>query len=161
MKYTIRHAICEDLPQILDLCRAVAGTPGCTWGDDYPALEDLQEDLDQDALYIICSGQNIIGCAGAAEYDDIDALPCWNSEITRPCGLARIGIHPAHQGQGLAGTLLTHIESEAKARGYDGLHFLVSPSNDTALALYQKHGYRHCGEGGLFGMDWFCYEKKL
>lgn len=162
--YIIRRAVSGDIDRILALCRTISTTPGCTWGDDYPHAQDLQEDLDQNALFVICPKarpDRIIGCAGAAEYAEIDALSCWDPSIKRPCGLARIGISPEFQGRGAATALLSHIEADAGERCYDGIHFLVSPTNDPALALYHKFGYCGCGERNLFGLNWLCYEKKL
>ena len=45
----IRFATEHDKEEIFQLYRSLVGTPGCSWDEDYPALEDIESDLAQHA----------------------------------------------------------------------------------------------------------------
>ncbi|MDX1400065.1 MAG: peptidase C39 family protein, partial [Oceanospirillum sp.] len=66
----------------------------------------------------------------------------------RGTGLARlysIAVSPSHQGQGIAGVLLETLEQEAAERHQVFMRLEVRQDNLTAIALYEKRGYRRFG----------------
>jgi ribosomal protein S18 acetylase RimI-like enzyme len=59
--------------------------------------------------------------------------------------LKRLGVDPAHAGQGLGGLLLNHLETEILARQRRDCFLLVSDFNTKAQRFYQRHGYEEIG----------------
>ena len=157
----IRHATEKDKNEVFALYTSLLGTPGCTWNTEYPSIEDVELDISQDSLYVMCLNDRIIAAAAAVEDDELDELTCWSPSIRRSCDLSRVGVLSEYQNQGLAKELIRHIEAEAIKKGYDGIHFLVSKTNPAALAAYSRLGYQACGETFMYDTDWWCYEKAL
>lgn len=65
--------------------------------------------------------------------------------------LARIEIHPDHQGRGIGASLIRQLTDQAHRRGQH-LALDVLVVNDRALAFYQRHGLREearHGDGGI------------
>jgi len=56
--------------------------------------------------------------------------------------LGNIAIEPEHRGQGRGRNLLLHILALAAGRGCTMVSLEVRPSNQAAISLYQKHGFR-------------------
>jgi ribosomal-protein-alanine N-acetyltransferase len=50
-------------------------------------------------------------------------------------------IHASHQGQGLGGQLLRHVQQQARQHGASCLFLEVRASNLIALQLYQRAGF--------------------
>lgn len=50
-------------------------------------------------------------------------------------------IHANHQGQGLGGQLLRHVQQQARQQGASSLFLEVRASNSIALQLYQRAGF--------------------
>lgn len=69
--------------------------------------------------------------------------------------MARIGVGPSFQKQGIRTVILKNIISTAKEKGYDGIRMLVSKTNTAALALYGKNGFERCGE--VFSYPLTCF----
>ena len=64
-----------------------------------------------------------------------------------------IAIHPAWQKQGLAARLLGYLIQQARAQQAEGLTLEVRPSNQAALALYQKFGLVEVGRRSRYYDD--------
>lgn len=61
------------------------------------------------------------------------------------CMIANFATHPHHQRQGHASSLLGHLLHQCPAMGIKSVYLDVRKSNDTAQALYQKHGFDYLG----------------
>ena len=57
-----------------------------------------------------------------------------------------LGIHPDYQGQGLGQLLLTNLLNLARARDLERATLEVRQSNQVALSLYQKFGFKAAGK---------------
>jgi ribosomal protein S18 acetylase RimI-like enzyme len=75
-----------------------------------------------------------------------------------PCELARIGVIPTMQKQGVGTIILQNVINAMKKKGFDGIRMIVSKTNPAALALYDKNGFVMCGKTVMFGMDFYCYQ---
>ena len=64
-----------------------------------------------------------------------------------------IAIHPAWQKRGLAARLLGYLIQQARAQQAEGLTLEVRPSNQAALALYQKFGLVEVGRRSRYYDD--------
>ena len=148
----------DDISEIVDLYHGLIGTPGCTWGLDYPNGETAESDISSKSLYILRKNDKIVAVASAGEFDELGHLQ-WAPK--RPCELARIGVLPTMQRQGIGTVILQNIIQTVKEKGFDGIRMIVSKTNPAALALYDKNGFERCGEASMFDMDWYCYQIKF
>ena len=146
----------NDIPEIIGIYHSLVGTPGCTWSLDYPNRETAEDDIKNDWLYTLKEHGKIIAAASAGKFDDWSHLQQWKPN--NPCELARIGVSPAFQKQGIGTIILRRIIAAMKEQGFDGMRFIVSKTNPAALALYDKNGFERCGETFVFDMDWYCYQ---
>lgn len=60
-------------------------------------------------------------------------------------GVNNIAVHPACQRQGVASSLLEAFRRYGRDHGLAYLLLEVRPSNQTAIALYEKSGYMEAG----------------
>ena len=56
--------------------------------------------------------------------------------------ISNLGVHPSAQGQGIGSALLTFAEKTALESGLSKTSLIVGASNQNALRLYQRNGYR-------------------
>lgn len=59
--------------------------------------------------------------------------------------LLNLCVHPEHRGRGQAGRLLDHVTNEVREAGAQRLFLEVRPSNETAIHLYQRRGFKVIG----------------
>ena len=67
-------------------------------------------------------------------------------------GIVGLAVAPANRRRGVASALLAAAEQHARARGARKLSLRVLSSNETAMRLYERHGFQR--EGTL--RDEFC-----
>ena len=60
---------------------------------------------------------------------------------------------PSFRGRGIAGRLLTFLESEAQSRGCRQFMLETGFRQVEAIALYERFGYQRCGPFGDYGED--------
>ena len=59
--------------------------------------------------------------------------------------LLDVAVAAGRQRQGLGRHLLDRIDARAREQGMDSVLLEVRPSNERALAVYRRHGYREIG----------------
>lgn len=149
----------DDIDEILDFYHSLIGIPGCTWDLDYPDREIVALDIQSESLYILRDENNIlISAAAAGTNDELEELR-WSAN--NPCDLARIGVLSTRQNQGIGTIMLRYVINSVRKRGFDGIRMIVSKSNPSALALYEKNGFARNGETKMYDIDFFCYEMLL
>lgn len=158
--YVFRKANDNDKEAILALYHSMLGTEGCTWNENYPGMQEIDEDIENDSLYCLCNSSIIIAAAFTGCSDELLTLK-WSENIRKPCDLARICVRRDMQRKGIGKLMLSLIFDDAKKRGFDGIRMLVSKQNVPALALYNKCGFACCGETEMYGIDFYCYERSL
>ena len=156
--YEFRLANYDEISEIMDIYHSLIGTPGCTWDLYYPSRETAEYDINNGFLYVLKNGEKIIAVASAGNLDELGDLQ-W--KLRNPCELARIGVMPTMQKQGIGSVLLKHIINAMADKGYDGMRFTAWKNNLAALALYNKNGFEKCGEVFRFGRDNCCYQMQF
>jgi len=85
------------------------------------------------ALYILAKLEgNIVGYAG----------------MWRICGeghITNIAVHPEFRREGIGSALMSELISRCRKEGITDITLEVRKSNDAAIALYTKFGFRKCG----------------
>jgi ribosomal protein S18 acetylase RimI-like enzyme len=159
VEYKFRLAEREDGKNILRVYKSIIGTQGCTWDADYPSMEWIILDVKMKSLYCLTNDKGeIVAVATAGPLNELEDL-IWDSRMTRPCELARIGVLPSLQNRGIASKLLNAVIEDCKSRGYNGMRFLVSKTNYNALMLYNKFGFQKEGEVFRYGHEYYSYYK--
>ncbi len=156
--YTFLLASYDDVPEIVSIYHSLIGTPGCTWDLDYPNRITAESDINSRSLYILKKNDRIVAVASVGEFNELGHLQ-WTPN--NPCELARIGVIPMMQKQGIGTVILQNVIKLVQEKGFDGIRMLVSKTNPAALALYNKNGFVKCGEVFMFDIDFFCYEMKF
>ena len=162
MEISIREGNIDEFDEIAALYQSVMDQEGCTWSEDYPSLQMIQEDVESGRLYCGFGEKSEIISAFAFDSDPVvDALPCWSKDITPVFEIMRLVVKREYQNQGIARIMLTFGMEELKKRGFLGVHFLVSQTNERAIRSYEKLHFQNVGEAFLFDNDWYCYELKF
>lgn len=162
MELAIRAAKVEEFEEVAALYQSVMGQEGCTWSEDYPSREMIREDVECGRIYCAFGEKNEIISAFALASDPVvDALPCWSKDITPVSEIMRLVVKREYQNQGIARIMLAFGMEELKKRGFHGVHFLVSQTNERAIRSYEKLHFQNVGEVSLFENDWYCYELKF
>ncbi len=147
----------KDAQEILEFYRTFIGQNGCTWSMDYPAMEHVQMDIGKENLFLVRDEKGIVATISIDSDEQVDVLSNWTEANTKEA--ARLGVRTDMQSRGIARKMLLWLMDVLKERGYDGIHFLVSPDNPAALASYQKLNFENKGEVLLYDHNWYCYEK--
>ena len=160
--YVFKQAREEELSDILALYRAAVGTAGCTWSLDYPNADILKDDFQRGNLFCMKNQeQEILGVISIDVDEAVAALPCWTRELRPAAELARLAVKEAYQNRGIARLLLKAAMKELMHRGYRGVHFLVSKTNEKAIRSYGRLEFAVRGDCNLYDTDWWCYEKEF
>lgn len=149
----------EEAEQVLAFYHSFIGTPGCTWDEGYPAIEHVCMDIEKDNLFLVKDEKGIVAAISIDSDEQVDAISKWRIANSREA--ARLAVREDMQGKGIARKMLLLLMEELKKRGYEGIHFLVSPQNPAALASYQKLEFENLGTEFMYGREWFCYEKRI
>lgn len=166
--FTIRLAIPDDMPQLLDLIAGVVPVMNAAgnfqWDSHYPNAEVFNRDIEQQQLWVADLNGEIAGVAAIttdqdAEYADVG----W--DITELAIVThRLAVNINHQGKGIAQALLQKAEEVAKERIIPILRIDTNSRNEATQKLFPKLGYSYSGEIGLDfrpGLRFYCYEKRL
>ncbi len=95
----------------------------------------------ENTLYLVATaGGKIVGYMGAW-------LLQGEAQITN------VAVHPAYRRQGVGETILREFTAAVKERGVTAMTLEVRPSNEAALALYAKFGFKDYGRRKGYYLD--------
>ena len=151
----------EEAEEIYSLYKSKFGTPGCTWSEYYPNMDNIKTDLERGNLFVLKMQEEIIGSVAIDVDEQVDALECWDKKLVPNGELARLVVKDGYENRGLARQLLIYGMEELKKRGMRAVHFLVSETNMKALNSYNKLNFNNKGQCHLYDEHWLCYEKEL
>lgn len=105
---------------------------------------------------------------GGLRGDDVSFYTAWDGDELLGCGalqeldathgeIKSMRTVTAHRRKGVAAAILTHIVSEARARGYERLSLETGSGGpfDAALRFYEKHGFTYCEPFADYVLDPF------
>jgi MFS family permease len=139
----VRHPWPTERREIRELVRTAYGQytgdiPPEVWGRYLTDLLDLDRHARHGELLVGVVDGEIAGYA--AFYPDASAQGVgWPAGWAGGRGLA---VHPAYRGQGVGGALLGALERRARVAGAPAFAFHTSEFMTTAVALYERMGYR-------------------
>lgn len=163
----IRAARQNDLDALCEILRdAVAGMRASgnnQWDSSYPDRAHLLVDIAEGSM-VVCeqdgdiAGFIVVNTDFPPEYSAVT----WQTAGAAMC-IHRMAVAPRFHGRGLAAGMVTFCENIARAKGFSCIHTDTNGKNVPVNALFQKLGYRFCGNITLrANPDLFnCYEKAL
>ena len=154
----IRLAKFEDKEEILNLYHSLIGTIGCTWSMDYPTISEIEYDVEKGFLYCMCDEKDAIIAVATAGIDDETEWLMQASNMNKPCILSRVGVKLSMHNHGLGQILVKYVIEDVEKQGYEGIIMLVSKTNPSAIAMYEKLNFTYCGESMMYDIDWFIYK---
>ena len=117
----------EDIDQIMSIEEEAFATP---WSRQ--AFESELEPDSKACYMVACDGNTVLGYMGA-----------WF--IVDEAHITNIAIHFAHRRRGIGNSLISSFVSYCAARGLKRMTLEVRVSNEAAIGLYKKHGFRALG----------------
>lgn len=161
----VRLAVYDDLGSVLGLTRRCAEALRANgidqWDQVYPDLATIERDIEDGTLHVAESDGKVVGCVTLNEAQDPTyATVSWELVESRVGVVHRLMIDPALQGKGLARNLMSYVETLAGSQGLRTIRLDAYTQNLTALALYDKLGYRRAGIVQLRKGPFWCFEKR-
>lgn len=158
----IELATNADQEEILRLYKMQLGREFCPWNEHYPAVENIEDDMSRDALFVMKEETGKIIAAISLDLDEnVEALPFWSSDLQPGGELSRLAVHPDCQNQGIARQMIGYAMQILKQRGKKSVHFMVNPNNKKAVHSYAHLNFRLAGECTMYEQPFLCYEQAL
>jgi GNAT superfamily N-acetyltransferase len=167
MNHILRKATTSEIPQIwVILQQAIARRKedgSNQWQDGYPNPDVIENDIDQNAGFVLTEGDTIIGYTALLindepAYEKIEGKWLTNVDFVV---FHRVAISENHLGKGLAKKLLGFIEEFAISNNIYSLKADTNFDNFAMMAVFEKLGYSYCGEVHLRASPRKAYEKVL
>ena len=130
------------------------------WDEFYPTREDLEHDIEENALYIAEEDGEPAAVYVLSEECEDEYLECrW--EYGEACVLHRFCVAPDRQNRGIGKQVLQLIEKQLSGMGYGSVRLDVFSKNPYAQRLYDKNGYVRRGHADWRKGRFWLMEKKL
>jgi ribosomal protein S18 acetylase RimI-like enzyme len=132
------------------------------WDEVYPGIEDLENDLECEELYVGKSEGNIgVVYVLNKDYDDQYQNGKWVLETEEFMVIHRLCVHPKFQNHGFGKKTLLHIEETLKSQGIQSIRLDAYTLNPYALRMYNSLGYSVVGEADFRKGKFYLMEKIL
>ena len=133
------------------------------WQDGYPNLEVVKSDIVHGYGYVIMDNQTVAGyCAilinDEPAYGDIKGS--WLSDEDFVV-FHRVAVAKAYLGKGIARMMLGFVDDVALQNKLSSVRADTNFDNAAMLALFEKTGYKYCGEVYFRGSPRKAFEKLL
>lgn len=160
MEFIFCEAQTEEINEIMSLYSDVIKTTFTTWDENYPSRNQVENDIKIENLFVLKNDGKIVAVSflGGKGTDD----EVWQIDLKQPQRIARICVSHKLQGKGVGTFFVKKLIEKAKQRGADGMHFHVCTQNPSAMKMYEKAGFKNCGQGkSNYGFDFFKFEQKF
>lgn len=132
------------------------------WDEVYPSIEDLENDLENEELYVGKSEGDIgVVFVLNQDFDEQYQNGKWVLETEDYMVIHRLCVHPKFQNRGLGKKTLLHIEEILKSEGIKSIRLDAYTMNPFALRMYNSLGYSVVGEANWRKGKFYLMEKIL
>lgn len=133
------------------------------WQDGYPNPAVIASDIEKGNGYVILDQETVVGyCAvlknDEPEYANIKGQWLTNSDFVV---FHRVAIAEGYLGRGLSKLMLKFIEEFAVEHGIYSIRADTNFDNAAMMAIFEKAGYRYCGEVSFRGSPRKAFEKLI
>ena len=146
----IRKARLTDLASIKNLtesCAIKMQENGIfQWNEYYPSLERLQNDIEQQELYLIEENQKLQGIIVLTSKMDEEYHPIkWLTPNGNNLYVHRLATNPQHWGRGYGRKLMDFAEDHARKNNYLSVRLDTFSQNKRNQRFYESRGYEKLG----------------
>jgi ribosomal protein S18 acetylase RimI-like enzyme len=147
----IRRAKISEIPDILKLTEACAKAmveKGIyQWNEHYPSRSAFEMDLLEKSLYVLLSGDHIVGCVVISLIMDQEYVPVkWLTPSHNNAYIHRLAVLPEQQRKGYAQRLMDFAERYAKEKGCISVRLDTFSQNRRNQVFYETRGYQRLGD---------------
>lgn len=161
MNITLKPAAAADLPELLELAHQASKAPGSRWSEDYPNLEILTWDLEQNGLYrAVFPNGTTGGMIAIDRRSELDGMG-WQDGLTAAWELSRLAVFPKYQGTGMGQAIFGAALELCRKENCPGLRLLVSLGFEQGIHIYEKFGFQRVGQTHQWGEDFWMYSLTL
>ena len=167
MNNNFRKATSTDIPSIWEIVKSAIARRkqdgSNQWQDGYPNPEVIAEDIEQGVGHVLMRDDEIVGYVAVLINDEPEYAKLKGKWLTNDDFVVyhRVAIAGKWLGQGLAKELLSHIEDFTREKGITSIKADTNFDNIAMLRLFEKLGYKYCGEVYFRGSPRKAYEKVL
>ncbi len=150
----------QDFQNVLSLYKSVLGEKYCVWNEEYPSLDNIEEDFNNNNLFVLEHNYDIIACISIVSENELDDFEEWNYKENIK-EIARIVVDKKYRGQQISILLVEEIQKILLSRGIDVIHLAVSIENIPAIKNYEKLEFKVVGIKKMYESTYYLCEKKL
>ncbi|MFC3198050.1 GNAT family N-acetyltransferase [Parapedobacter deserti] len=167
MEYKFRKASHEDLSHIWEILEQAIKRRkhdgSGQWQDGYPNFAVVQNDIDNGTGYVLADEMTIVAYCAIMVNDEPAYATIEGKWLTDGDFVVyhRVAVSEKYLGRGLAHKLLEHIHGFALQHGIRSVRADTNYDNPAMLKLFEKMGYRYCGEVMFRGTPRKAFEKVL
>lgn len=116
------------------------------WDSVYPNREDLQEDIENETLYVgKIENDIVVVFVLNLDADEQYSTGEWQYPDASYLVLHRFCVNPHYQNCGIGGRALTYVEEVVRTKGVETIRLDAFTLNPYALRMYEKAGYKKVG----------------
>ena len=167
MNYNFRKATLSEINPIWDILQQAIirrkKDGSNQWQDGYPNLEVVKKDIEKESGYVLTEGETIVGYIAVLindepAYEKIEGEWLTNDDFVL---FHRVAIAENYLGKGLAKMMINYIEDFAVENNIKSIKADTNFDNDAMLNIFEKIGYKYCGQVHLRGNPRRAFEKVL
>ena len=167
MNYNFRKATLSEINPIWDILQQAIirrkNDGSNQWQDGYPNLEVVKKDIEKESGYVLTEGETIVGYIAVLindepAYEKIEGEWLTNDDFVL---FHRVAIAENYLGKGLAKMMINYIEDFAVENNIKSIKADTNFDNDAMLNIFEKIGYKYCGQVYLRGNPRRAFEKVL
>lgn len=113
----------------------------CIWDDIYPC-EFLQEDIENNRLYVLETHDDIVSAIALCQTNSGEDHVKWSSSSNSVLYIDRFGVNVNYLRQGIGSLMLSKIIELVKEMNIQYLRLFVVDINEPAIKLYIKNGFQ-------------------
>lgn len=133
------------------------------WQDGYPNPEVIASDIEKGYGYVILDGVHVVAYC-ALMINDEPAYAHLQGQWLSDGNFVvfhRVAVAQTYLGQGISKKMLSYIEQFALEHNIYSIKADTNFDNAAMLALFEKTGYKYCGEVSFRGSSRKAFEKEL
>lgn len=165
MTLTFRQANVNEVPRIWEILQqAIArrkADGSNQWQDGYPNPEVIKNDIEKGVGFVLVKENEIVGYTAVLINDEPEYAKIEGKWLTDGDFVVfhRVAIADSHLGKGLAKEIFKQIENYAQEKGIPSVKADTNFDNPAMINIFEKMGYKYCGEVYFRGSPRKAYEK--
>lgn len=167
MNYQFRKATASEIHQIWNILQKAIQRRkedgSNQWQDGYPNPDVIQKDIEKGAGFVLTQNEKIIGYTAVMINDEPEYANITGKWLTNDDFVVfhRVAISEEYLGKGLSKTILNFIEEFTLNNQIYSIKADTNFDNIAMLKVFEKLGYKFCGEVYFRGSARKAFEKVI